>query len=123
VQLKLFNRRVYDENSDHDVMHEKVELILEDIAFRVLRLGVSVILDFGFWAKVERDRLRVKAKELGVGFKIHFMDVPLDELITRLEKRNAKADCQSFICEPRHIKEWYQMFEAPCQDELNEENA
>jgi len=117
-QIKLFPQRLYDENSNHDIIHDRIEKIIWSVAADALKLGVSVILDFGFWAKEERDDFRLKAMELGVGFKIHFMDIPKDELIARLLKRNTDADSESFICEPRHIEQWYKTFEPPDEDEL-----
>jgi predicted kinase len=45
----------------------------------VLALGGNVILDFGFWAREEREALRSRAKELGASSEVHFLDVPEEE--------------------------------------------
>ena len=119
-QLKLFNQRVYDEHSDHDIMKRKLEKFIWTVAADALKLGVNVILDFGFWTKVERDDFRLRAKQLGVGFKIHFMDVPKDELLARMTGRNAEVEYTAFICEPKHMERWYAIFEPPSSDELCE---
>ena len=50
---------------DRDI-GEKIEKELWHLAQDILRLGVSVVLDFGLWARVERDELRVAARGLGV---------------------------------------------------------
>jgi predicted kinase len=56
----------YDvEQEQHDARHDLMEAMLWGIAERVLALGVNVILDFGFWAKVEREDYRERAKQLG----------------------------------------------------------
>lgn len=117
-QLRLFHRRVYDAHSDHDIMHDRIEKIMWDMAADALRLGVNVILDFGFWAKAERDDLRLRARQMGVGFKIHFMDVPKDELLTRMSRRHEDDAYTTFVCETKYMEQWYASFQAPGEDEL-----
>src|SRR5205823_11351405 len=45
---------------------EKVEHELWRLAQKILRLGLSVVLDFGLWARTERDEMRSAARGLGV---------------------------------------------------------
>jgi predicted kinase len=61
-------------------------------AQELLRCGLSVILEFGFWARVERDELRLGARALGVAVELRYLDVPLDELRRRLARRNAMPE-------------------------------
>ncbi len=42
----------------HDTRHSLIEALLWDIAARALALGVNVILDYGFWAREEREDYR-----------------------------------------------------------------
>jgi predicted kinase len=51
-------------------------------------LGVNVILDFGFWAKEEREDYRSRAQNLGARSEIVFMDVDEEELLKRVRARN-----------------------------------
>lgn len=53
----------------------------------LLRLGLSV--DFGLWARAERDELRTVARKLNVGVELHYADAPVDELWRRIDARNA----------------------------------
>ena len=61
--LKLFGHDVGHEH--HDERHERIEKIMWDVAKHVLEMGGDVILDYGCWARVERDDYRNRAKELG----------------------------------------------------------
>ena len=70
---------------------EKVEHELWRLAQEILRLGLSVVLDFGLWARIERDEMRSVARGLGVGVELHYLDVPTDELWRRIEARNSAA--------------------------------
>ena len=70
---------------------EKIEHELWRLAQEILRLGLSVVLDFGLWARIERDEMRSVARGLGVGVELHYLDVPTDELWRRIEARNSAA--------------------------------
>src|SRR5512142_1337445 len=61
--LRLFGQDVG--HREHDARHNLIETIMWDVAARALALGTSVILDFGFWARVEREDFRSRAKRLG----------------------------------------------------------
>ncbi len=84
--LTLFGDDVGHES--HDERHERLEKIMWDIAKHVLGMGGDVILDFGFWARVERDDFRNRAEGLGANLNVHYMDVPYSELYRRLAIRN-----------------------------------
>ena len=116
--LKLFGQDAVSKY--HDKNHFVIESIMWDHAARVLKLGVDVILDFGFWAKEERDNFRQRAKKLGVNFKIHFMDVPVKELYKRLEKRNKKASDSTFIIPKEEMDKYINIFQSPTREELAE---
>src|SRR5258708_33469428 len=66
-----------------------VEAVQWEIAARVLSLGVDVILENGFWSRRERDEVRARARALGAATKLHYLDVPREELLRRLAMRNA----------------------------------
>jgi predicted kinase len=61
--LKLFGDDSGEEHRDeHNERHERVEKIMWDVAKHVLEVGGDVILDYGCWARVERDDYRNRAK-------------------------------------------------------------
>jgi len=62
--------------------------MLWQIAARALALGTNIILDFGFWAKEERDDYRARARKIDAGSEIVFMDVEAEELMKRVRLRN-----------------------------------
>jgi len=93
--VRLFGMDVDDHSDDaafaaHNAKHGAIESLLWDVAARVLMLGVDVILDFGFWTRRERDDLRARARELGVGFKIHFAEASERLLLERITARNGR---------------------------------
>ena len=98
---------------------EKVDHELWRLAQEVLRLGLSVVLDFGLWARIERDEMRSVARGLGVGVELHFLDVPADELWRRIEARNAEPPWNSYPIGRAHFDEWRRIFQAPDAAELS----
>ncbi|MBV9273366.1 MAG: ATP-binding protein [Verrucomicrobia bacterium] len=116
--IKLFGNDAMEE--DHDKKHENLEEILWEIAKRVLALGVDVILDFGFWGKAERIYFKKQAKELGVDFRIHSMDVSREELYERLDKRNKELPEGVFEIPREKMDEYIKKFQPVEQEELTE---
>lgn len=97
---------------------KRVEHELWRFAQEVLRLGVSVVLDFGLWARIERDEMRSAARGLGVGVELHYLDVPTDELWRRIEARNSEPPWDSQPIRRADLEGWIRVFQAPNADEL-----
>jgi predicted kinase len=97
---------------------ERVIEKLWDLTQEILRLGLSVVLDFGLWARVERDEMRSAARDLGVGVELHFLDVPTDELWRRIDARNSDPPWDTAPITRAHLDEWSLIFQAPDAEEL-----
>jgi predicted kinase len=97
---------------------QRVEQELWNLAQQILRLGLSVVLDFGLWARVERDEMRSVARGLGVGVELHYLTAPVDELWRRIEPRNSEPPWDNEPILRSHLDEWAQTFEAPDAAEL-----
>jgi predicted kinase len=106
------------QHPEHDARHALIEGIMWDVAARALQLGTNVILDFGFWGKSEREEYRTRASQLGASSMVHFLNVPEQELLARLETRNANLPAGTFQIPASKLKEWMQIFQAPNEDEL-----
>jgi predicted kinase len=115
-QVRLFDQDAKE--PEHDARHSLIEAMLWNIASRALELGTNVILDFGFWAREEREDYRLRAKQLGASSEIHFLDVSEDELMRRLDERNSQSSRESFYISVEMIKPWIEFFQKPTPDEL-----
>jgi predicted kinase len=98
---------------------EKVEHELWRLAQEILRLGLSVVLDFGIWARIERDEMRSVARGLGVGVELHYLDVPTDELWRRIDARNRQPPWDSCPIRRADFDGWLPLFQAPDAAELD----
>ena len=115
-QLRLFGQDAQE--PEHDARHALIEALLWEVAGRALVLGTNVILDFGFWAREEREDYRSRAKQLGASSEVHFLDVPADELLRRLARRNAQLSPTAFHISEDMMKPWIAFFQKPTPDEL-----
>ena len=84
----------------------------------LLAQGQSVILEWGHWARVERDEKRLGARALGVGVELHYLDAPLEELIERAERRNASGEWTASPMTRAHFERWATIFQPPDEEEI-----
>ena len=115
-QLRLFGQDA--EQPEHNARHGLIEALLWEVASRALVLGTNAILDFGFWAREEREDYPLRAKQLGASSEVHFLDVSGDELLRRLVRRNSKLSPMAFHIPEEMMKPWIAFFQKPTPDEL-----
>ncbi|MFG1706051.1 AAA family ATPase [Nonomuraea sp. M3C6] len=101
---------LYDEEA-----RDRLEQLLWLHAQDLLKLGQTVILEFGFWSRAERDELRRAAHALGAAVELRYLAAPLDELCRRLESRNEAPD----PINREQLEQWATLFEAPTPDEIS----
>jgi predicted kinase len=105
-----------------DVWDEEFRVRLEDqlwvLSQDLLAQGQSVILEWGHWARVERDEKRLGARALGVGVELHYLSAPLEELIQRAERRNASGEWTASPITRAHFESWATIFQPPDEEEL-----
>jgi predicted kinase len=106
----------------HDVWDDAFRVRLEGqlwaLTRELLALGQSVILEWGHWARRERDEKRLGARALGVGVELHYRDVPLQELVARAERRSASGEWSASPITRAHFEQWAAIFQAPDEEEL-----
>jgi predicted kinase len=85
----------------------------------LLARGESVILEWGHWARVERDEKRLGARALGAGVELHYLHPPLEELIERAERRTASGEWTAAPITRAHYEEWVAtIFQPPDEAEM-----
>ncbi len=94
----------------------RLEAQLWALAQRLLTLRTSVILDWGFWARVERDEKREVARSLGATVELRFLDVPFDELVRRVVARTANG---GIPITANHMERYRVIFQPPTHEELS----
>lgn len=95
-------------------LRAKIEATQWSLAQDLLRLGVNVIIEFGSWAREERDVLREGARALGAQVELRYLDAPLDELYRRVAARGGMDPPMTRA----HFDEWAAVIQRPTADEF-----
>ena len=69
------------------VLRAAVEQLQWTLAKDLLECGMTVVVEWGTWARSERERLRDDARALGARVELVFLDPPADELWRRVSTR------------------------------------
>jgi len=56
-------------------MRERIESLQWSVAQDLLQIGMTVIIEWGTWARTERDALRLRARELGASVELQYLEV------------------------------------------------
>jgi len=92
---------------------------LISVALQALRLGTSVVLDYGLWGRDERSALRWLARASGAACRVVYLPVDKDVQLARISRRQATAAHQTFPMSEDDVDEWRKHFQAPDAAELD----
>ena len=84
------------------------------MAQELLQTCATVVIEWGTWAREERDALRLRARELGAEVELWFLDVPTDELWRRIRARGLEDP----PVKRADVDDWSRLFQAPDAAEL-----
>ena len=91
---------------------------LISVALQALRLGISVVLDFGLWGRDERSALRWLARSAGAACQVVYLPVDEDVQLARIAHRQATAAHQTFPMSKADVDQWREQFQVPDAAEL-----
>lgn len=84
-------RKLYGDDPPENLFSDyaqRVSELMETVWTRCLTIGVDVILDFGFWSRNERDRVRAAIADLGAECRFYRLACPDELAWQRIENRN-----------------------------------
>jgi predicted kinase len=100
---------LYDE-----ARREKIEALQWKFGQELLALGLTVIIEWGTWARSERDILRLGARALGAAVELHYLSAPVDVLFDRIQRRGMENP----PIERDQLLRWVEIFQVPTPDEI-----
>jgi predicted kinase len=100
---------LYDEES-----RAKIEALQWQFAQDLLTVGLAVIIEWGTWARSERDTLRLKARALGAGVELRYLTAPLNVLFERLQHRGQENP----PIKQDDLRRWSEIFQEPTLEEM-----
>jgi predicted kinase len=92
---------------------------LISVALQALRLGTSVVLDYGLWARDERSALRWLARANGAVGRVVYLPVEKDVQLARIAQRQETAPHQTFPMSEADVDQWRKQFQVPDAGELD----
>lgn len=105
---------------DHgdSLTHDRLEARLTQLALSLLSRGLSVVLEYGFWGRSERDQKRAEAQSAGVPIDLYSLNPPLEELWRRLLARNQRGAHGVVTISRAELERYARIFQAPDAGEL-----
>ena len=105
-----------------DSMADGKRFVLEgrliSVALQALRLGTSVVLDYGLWGRDERSALRWLARSAGAACRVVYLPVDRDAQLGRIAYRQENMPAQTFPMSEADLDQWRRQFQAPDAAEL-----
>jgi predicted kinase len=92
---------------------------LISVALQALRLGTSVVLDYGLWGRDERSALRWLARSAGAASQVVYLPVDKDTQLARIAHRQATAPHRTFPMSGADVDQWREQFQVPDAAELS----
>lgn len=86
--------RLFGEDPPADTFQDRAAAILDimqPLWVRCLSLGLDVVLDYGFWSRAERDRVRAVVGAIGATPALWSVSCSDDEALKRIALRNEAA--------------------------------
>lgn len=92
---------------------------LISVALQALRLGTSVVLDYGLWSRDERSALRWLARANGARCQVVYLPVEKDVQLARIAGRQETAPHETFPMTEADVDQWREQFQVPDAAELD----
>jgi predicted kinase len=92
----------------------KIEALQWRLGKELLGFGLTVIIEWGAWARTERDRFRTEARSLGALVWLYYLSAPIDVLFDRIQRRGAEDP----PIRREEVSEWAKVFQAPTTEEM-----
>lgn len=105
-------------DNDADGKRAVLEGRMITIALQLLRIGTSVVLDFGCWSRDERSALRGLSARAGSTFELIYVDVDRQTQLERIGRRWTETPHETFAMTTADVDVWRAEFEPPDEAEL-----
>ena len=119
VENDLFQKNL---GSAHDEMADRIHSYLLKKAAEIIRHGVGVILDWGFWRKADRENASNYFKALSIPYEWHYMDTSSEQRSKNIESRNQavkKRNSSDYYVDSGLLQKCDSLFQPPGREEID----
>lgn len=113
---------VNDDLCKRHEIQKKVSMQLFALAKQIWSNGLSVILDFGFWYKEQRKKIRREFEKEGIKVELHYCKCNINQTNSRIMQRNDKIlqnKVEGYIIDLNLKAELDAKFEEPDENEVD----
>ncbi len=107
----------------YDEFARRVNLYLRKKAVEIVNAGCTVILDWGFWTKENRKKIKRYGENNGVLVEMHYIDIDDKTWYENIEKRNNEVISgnggSSFYVDEGLLNKVSSLFEIPEKEEID----
>ena len=117
ITLAMFGQ---DAGEQHDLFVARAEEYLYRKSLEILETGISVVLDWGFWTKAERDEARQFYGMHGITYEFCYLKTDDAEWQRRIQKRNGSIAAEqpaAYYVDAGLTEKCAAIFEPPQEDE------
>lgn len=119
IMLALFGLYAGDK---HDEYVEKTKRYLLDKSVEIMKSGIDVVLDWGFWKKEERIFVKEFYSSKSIEYEFHYIDISDEVWRTRLDARNnavSAGKVNAYIVDDNLAAKFVSVFEMPDREEID----
>ncbi len=119
IMLAVFGQYVGDK---HDEYVEKIQNYLFEKSVEIIRTGINVILDWGFWQKDEREFAKKFYHSQNIECEFHYIDISDKTWQARLSKRNSdilSGRLNHYFVDENLAEKFERMFEISDREEMD----
>ncbi len=119
IMLAMFGQYVGDM---HDVYCERTEKYLFSKSVEIIKTGINVVLDWGFWTEEERRYAKAFYASNGIEYELRYIDICDETWKYRLDKRNraiTAGEVDAYFVDDNLAKKFGSIFEPPKREEID----
>lgn len=119
IMLALFEQQVGDK---HDEYTKRIQKFLFDKSVEIVEIGTNVILDWGFWAKADREAAKEFYRARNIECEMHYIDISDEVWKQRLDNRNSAVlagETNAYFVDNNLAKKFDSIFEMPGKEEID----
>lgn len=119
ITLALFGQYCGDK---HDKYVERTEKYLLNKSLELIENNINVVLDWGFWTKLERLAVKEFYKSRNIKCELHYIDISDETWKSRLHKRNNAVlanETSAYYVDDNLAAKFASIFEVPSEDEID----
>ena len=112
----------HEEGDRHDGIVLDIKRYLQKKAAESAGAGCDVILDWGFWKRAERERVKEYFGALGIESEWHYIDINDEDWHVNINERNAKIEsgkCSDYYVDDGLLGKFNSLFEMPDKSEID----